>query len=265
MNLKNALALITGASSGIGAALAHELAQHGARVALVARSATPLHTLATALGGQAYPTDLSDPAQVDTLAEQVQAKQGTPDLILNSAGAGRWLYTEETSPTEARAQMDAPYFAAFYTTRAFLPAMLARGSGWVVNINSPAARFPWPGATGYTAARWALQGFTEALRLDLRGTGLRVLSVVCSKVDTPYFTTNPGTLERAPWLAEKLIPTLSPQAVARATVRGLRTHAREVILPWQLHAFYLLHQVAPWLVEALIAYSGHRHPHARLP
>lgn len=262
MNLSGAFALITGASSGIGAALARELAACGARVALVARSAPALHALAADLHGHAYPADLSDPAQVEALAGRVLTQHGAPDLIINSAGAGRWLYTEETSPAEAQAQMNAPYFAAFYTTRAFLPAMLARRSGWVVNINSPAARFPWPGATGYTAARWALQGFTEALRLDLRGTGLRVLSVACGKVATPYFTTNPGTLERAPWLAEKLIPTLTPAAVARATVHGLRRQARAVIIPWQLRAFYLLHHLAPWLVEALIAYSGHRHPQA---
>jgi len=91
--------------------------------------------------------------------------------------------------------MAMPYFAAFYITRALLPAMLRRGSGHLVYVNSPASLVAWPGAAAYTAARWALRGFAEALRADLRGTRLRVSSVIPGKVSSSYFAHN----RRGPW------------------------------------------------------------------
>jgi len=257
-------ALITGASSGIGEALAKALAARGAHIALLARTASALEKVAgeiRANGGAAsiYPVDAGDWRALEIITPHILAELGPPDVLINSAGAGRWLFTEETEPEEAISMMNAPYFAAFFTTRAFLPAMLARRSGVIVNINSPVTRIVWPGAAGYAAARGALQTYTNALRADLYGTGLHVLSVVCGEVKTPYFTTNPGTLERAPWIGRKLIPALTAQQVAAATLHALEHRQREIVLPFMLRVFYALHYLAPRFIEWLAIFSGHQH------
>jgi NAD(P)-dependent dehydrogenase (short-subunit alcohol dehydrogenase family) len=93
---------------------------------------------------------------------------------------------DETTPLEAVQMMAVPYFAAFYVTRAFLPRMLERNSGHIVDVSSVGSRFVWPGATAYLAARWAVRGFTEALRADLAGTGIGVTLFECGVVRTPY-------------------------------------------------------------------------------
>jgi uncharacterized protein len=107
----------------------------------------------TAADGTArtFPVDLADANAVEAFAKQVTKELGTPDIIINNAGAGRWLCVDETSPAEAVEMMAVPYFAAFYVTRAFLPAMLQRNSGHIVNISSVGSRFVWPGATPLTS------------------------------------------------------------------------------------------------------------------
>jgi NAD(P)-dependent dehydrogenase (short-subunit alcohol dehydrogenase family) len=166
---------------------------------------------------------------------------------------------EETSAAEAAEMMAAPYFTAFYTTRAFLPAMLARGTGQIVVINSPASRAAWPGATGYTAARWALRGFTQALRADLHGTGLTVTSVIPGRVLSPYFDHNPGTLERGPRIA-RLIPNLTTEQAAAGVLWATAHNRREHVLPGMLRVFYALHTLAPGLMEGLLVRTGWQRP-----
>lgn len=263
MNIAGSKALITGASSGIGAATARALAARGAAVALLARTASTLEKVAgeiRATGGkaQAFPVDAADWRAVDALTPRLFTEFGEPDIVVNSAGAGRWLFTEETPPAEAIAMMGAPYFAAFFITRACLPAMLARRRGYIVNINSPVTRLIWPGAAGYAAARGALQTFTDALRVDLHGTGVRVTSLVTGKVDTPYFDHNPGVLERAP-KAARLIPTVTAEQVASAIVRAVEYNQREVVLPFMLRVFFLVHKFLPQFTEWLALRTGYRH------
>ncbi len=262
MNIQNSLALITGASSGIGAATAKALARDGARVIVLARTQAALERVAAEVrssGGTAcaYPVDLTDPDSVEQAAARLKTEVGVPDILVNSAGIGRWLYAEETAPREVIDMMAAPYFCAFFITRAFLPEMLARNSGHIVNINSPAAKLPWPGATAYAGARWALMGFTQALRADLYGTSIKVHSIVAGKVTSPYWEHNPGTLERAPTLA-RLIPDLTPDQVAHAVLTAIRRNRSDIIIPRLLRLFYTLHTIAPGLVERLVWRTGYR-------
>ena len=135
--------------------------------------------------------------------------------------------------------------------------MLRRRSGHIVNINSPAALMPWPGATAYAAARAALRGFTEALRADLAGTGVRVTSVVAGKVSSTYWQHNPGSEQRAPWIA-RAIPTLSPEQVGAATVRAIERDAHEIVIPGMLKLFYQANRIAPGLVRWLVVATGAR-------
>ena len=258
----DALSLITGASSGIGATTAKAIARQGGRVLLLARTPSTLNEVEREIrssGGEAraYAVDLANAAAADAVVQKIKAEMGTPDVIVNSAGIGRWLFAEETDPSEALAMMGAPYFAAFHITRAFLPEMLKRNRGHIVNINSPAARLPWPGSTAYSAARWAMKGFTEALRADLWQTNIKVTSIVAGKVDTPYFDHNPGTLERSPTIA-RIIPTLTADQVAHAIIDGIEHHRREVIIPFMLRVFYLAHSLAPRLAERIVWGTGYR-------
>jgi short-subunit dehydrogenase len=255
-------ALVTGASSGIGAAAARALALRGARVVLLARTRGGLEAVGAEIaahGGTAHvhPVDLTDAEAVAGVTVRIAAEVGTPDILVHCAGAGRWLSTEETSAAEAVEMMAAPYFAAFFVTRAFLPAMLTRGSGHVVVLGSPAGRMTWPGATAYIAARWALQGFAEALRADLRGTGLRVTTVVPGKVGSPYFAHNPGSAERMPRVID-LGPTLTPEQVAQAIVRGVERDSREVVLPFLIRLFFLTQAISPRLATWIGCVTGWR-------
>lgn len=263
MKIENSIVLVTGASSGIGAATARAMARRGAQVILAARTQPALESAAADIrsgGGRAHvcAVDLADPGAVERTFTQIVAEVGHPDIVVNSAGAGRWLFAEETSPAEMTRMMAVPYFAAFYVTRLCLPEMIRRGRGHVVNINSPVTQLPWPGATGYGAGRFAMHGFTTLLRLDLHGTGVRVTSIVPGRTDTPYFDNNPGVLDRAPKIAV-LIPTVTPEQVAEATVRAVERNKREVVMPFVLRVFYAIGWLAPWLTEWLLVQTGWRH------
>ncbi len=267
MHVHDRVVVVTGASSGIGAATALALARRRVRaVALVARGAEALERVAAdvrALGVDALPcpADLTDAGAVERARRTIEESLGAPDVLVNNAGAGRWLYVEETPPEEAVQMMAAPYFAAFYATRAFLPGMLARGSGHVVNVTSPAGYAAWPGATGYVAARWAMRGFTEALRADLRGAGVGVTLFTPGRVASAYFEHNPGAEARIPGIA-RLFRTLTPEEAAEALVRGIERGTPEVLTPPLLKLTVWFQRLWPGAVSALLARTGATRPPA---
>src|SRR6478672_7354729 len=163
------LVLITGASSGIGEALAKRYGRAGAHVLLLARNAERLAAVADAIkrdGGTAtaYVIDLADPDAIEETGATIARQVGTPEILINNAGAGLWLPLIRTTATEARTMIEVPYLAAFNLTRAFLPLMLSRRSGAVACITSPASYLAWPNAAAYIAARRALAGFTGVER-----------------------------------------------------------------------------------------------------
>lgn len=262
MSIANQLILITGASSGIGAATARAMAAQGGRVLLLARRATALRHVAEeidAAGGwaQIHPVDLTIPEAVASTADQILTRLGPPDVIINNAGAGRWLTVPETEPADAVQMMAVPYFAAFFVTQAFLPAMLNRDSGQIINITSPAAFVPWPGATGYTAARWAMRGFTKALQADLADTGLIATLITPGVTDTPYFENNPGSAERLPAI-NRLFPTLKPEQVAAAIITAIEQGQTAVTIPTRMRLALWAHRLVPGLIEWLTIRSGWR-------
>ena len=258
MELAGKTVLITGASTGIGAATARAMSARGARTALVARSEDKLRELAAGLeDAHAYPADVSDPAAVAAMAERVRADLGTPDVLVNNAGAGRWLFVEETDPDEFVRMNQVPYFAAFFVTRAFIEDMLTRGSGRIVNVNTPVAVLTWPGAVGYGSARWGVRGLTATLRMDLRGTGIGVTEVIPAKVSSEYFENNPGAEERIPRVA-RILKTLTPEECGDMIVRAVERERREVIFPWLLRLFFVQARLAPRLTEWIVWRTGAR-------
>jgi short-subunit dehydrogenase len=259
MNPRGKIALITGASSGIGAATARALGDAGARVLLLARRAAELERVAGSIGAgvaTTYPVDLSHASAVAEVAERINGTVGPPDIIVNNAGAGQWKFVDETSPQEAVEMMAVPYFAAFYVTHAFLPSMLRRNTGHIVNVSSVGSRFVWPGATAYLAARWAVRGFTEALRADLARTGIKVTLFESGVVQSDYWEHNPGSRERVPKMG-KLIPELTSEAAARAIVRGIEREQSLVVAPFMMKLTYWQHAVFPGVVQWLMTRTGY--------
>ena len=262
MKLHDKLVAITGASSGIGAATARAMARRGSRLVLLARSRGPLEDLAAAIRAEAgiayvFPVDLAGLAAADAAAATIVRELGVPDVLFNNAGAGRWLATEETSAEQAAEMMAVPYLAAFALTRAFLPGMLARGSGAIVNMTSAVGFVALPGATAYGTARWAMRGFSEMLRADLDGTGVVVTLIAPGKVASPYFAHNPGSEERIPRIT-RLYPTLTCEEVAEQVVRAVERGRREVVLPFLLRLTILTRRVLPGPVDWLLRKTGWR-------
>ena len=265
MEIKGKTVLVTGASSGVGAAIAKEMALAGAgELLLLARNENELKKVAAAiasLGGKAriYPVDLSNPDQVTAIAQRIEREATVPDIIVNNAGySGQWKFLDETTPKEIQDTMAVPYFAAAWLTRAFLPAMRARNSGHIVNISSVGSRFAWPGATAYIAARWAIRGLTQALRADLHGCRVGVTLYESAEIESPYWARNPGSLERIPKIA-KMIPVLKPEEVGKAVVAGVRANKRLIVIPFMMKLIYVQHAIFPWLVQWLMTSTGYRH------
>ena len=249
------LALVTGASSGVGRATAIALRARGWEVIAVARRESELATLADECGAEIAALNAANPEAVDRLTTSLEDR--CPDVIVNAAGAGRWHRLENTSPAEARAMMDAPFFAAFLVTRAFLPAMLARGRGQIIHVNSPAAYQPWPHSALYAASRGALRSIHEALRQDLAGSGVISSHITFGKVSSDYFLSNPGTEERLPRIA-KTFRTLSPDQCAALILRLIDRPRAEAVHP-PLMAFYLkVWRIWPGLVRWLIRITSPR-------
>ena len=259
MDLNGTHIVVTGASSGIGAAAARALAAQGAVVAVVARSGDALEEVAAGIrarGGDARPyvLDIADLDAVQHVSALILADLGHVDVLVNNAGAGRWIAIDETDPREALAMTMVPYVGAFAMTHHLVKPMIARRSGLIVNVTSPAAFMPFPGSAAYSVARAAMRDFTRALRADLRGTGVRSVLVTPGEVESPYWEHNPGTRERVPGIS-RIFGTLTTDQAAEALVRAIRRE-RDVISPGLLSAVARLHSVAPWPVEALVAATG---------
>ena len=257
------LAIVTGASSGIGAATAVRLGSEGWNVVLVARREPELAAIAERVrtaGGHAVveAADASDGAAAEAIVDRTVADLGVPDAVIHCAGAGAWRFLEETSAAELAAMMTAPYHAAAVVDRAVLPHLLVAGRGVLIHVNSPACGVPWPGATGYTAARWALRGLHEALRADLAGTGVETCHVVFGEVASPYFDVNEGARETLPGIA-RLIPVLTTEACARVLTGLVRRPRPQVVRPFMLWLFWVTAKVAPGLVRWLLVRTGRRH------
>jgi uncharacterized protein len=257
IKIDGALAVVTGASSGIGEATARALAARGSHVVLLARNLDRLNVIASDIHrrgekANAFAIDMSDAAAISRAVQRLIEAYGSPHILVNNAGAGRWLPILETSSEEAAQMMAVPYLAAFNITRNLLPAMLARRSGCVVNVTSVAARLAWPGAVAYSAARAAMEGFNNALRADLHGSGIGVTLATFGTVETPYWVHNPGSRERLPKQADR-IPALSPQQAAAAIISAIEKGSRTVVAPRMFRALFLLNSLFPSQTAAALS------------
>ena len=257
MILAGSLAVVTGASSGIGEATARELARRGCQVLLLARRIDRLNTIAAEIGrvggkASAFAVDLSDAKAIAAVAREILETHGSPQILVNNAGAGRWIPMLETSAEEAAQMIAVPYLAAFNLTRELLPGMLERRSGHIVNVTSVGARLAWPDAVAYIAARSAMEGFTRALRAELHGSGVGVSLAMFGTVESPYWQHNPGSRERLPRQSARL-PVLSPEAVAVMIAAAVERGSRMIVAPGAYRFLFLLNSLFPAQTEASMA------------
>ncbi len=214
---------MTGASKGIGRAVASALAGAGARVFLLARSADVLHELAAALGPRAaaYPCDLLDPEQVGTVLSQIIADGGA-DILVNSAGVFPSSIVRETSVALFERTLAANLTVPFRLVRGLLPAMQAGARGHVVTIGSVADRHIYPGNGAYSASKFGARALHEVLREEARGTGVRVTLIAPAATDTPIWDSidpdnTPGFPSRAAMLRADDVAEAVLWAVSRPT------------------------------------------------
>lgn len=218
------LALVTGASRGIGAATARALARAGARVARVARrlpdtSDGPWIDL---------PCDLTDAAEVARLAERVLVAEGPPAVVVNSAGGFLLRPLENTTPAEFDRQLAVNLRGSFLLARAFLPPMRAAGGGVFVSIGSVADHAGFPENAAYAASKYGLRGLHETLAAEYRGTGVRLTLVSPGATDTAIW--DPFAPERRPDFPPRSA-MLRPEDVADAVLFAV-TRPEHVHVDW---------------------------------
>jgi NADP-dependent 3-hydroxy acid dehydrogenase YdfG len=231
MNLKDKVAIVTGASSGIGEATARELAQAGAHVVLAARSAERLDELATELDSSAtgsmasrrvvaLPTDVSDRQAVERMVALTVAAWGRVDVLVNNAGLGLYAQLAEASPESMRYLMDVNYFGTLHCIQAVVPHMKAQGGGTIVNVSSIAGKHINPYQGAYCATKYALIAASDALRVELAPFGIRVLTALPGVTRTEFQTN--ARRERVAPPSRAGIRGVGPEKVGQAIVKAVR-------------------------------------------
>ena len=205
--LAGALALVTGASRGIGLAIAQALAGAGARVVMLARSRQLLHDVAAAIGPHAVPMacDLARAEDVERVLGDLASRFGTPDILVSNAGAFTLAPMGSTPMREVEALLAVNLLAPYRMANALVPAMKARGRGHVVTIGSIADRQTYSENAAYAAGKFGARAMHQVMREELRGSGVRVSLVSPGPVDTPLWDpiapdTRPGFTPRASML-----------------------------------------------------------------
>jgi short-subunit dehydrogenase len=245
MSFANQVAVVTGASSGIGRALAKVLAAEGARVGLIARRQEQLDALAAEIataGGTAAAAaaDVGDRAQVQAAVEELHGRLGPVDLLVANAGVGAPTLLDPMNVGDVEKMIHVNVLGTVYTIDAVLPEMLRRRRGHLAAMSSLAAYKGLPGEAAYCASKAAISTFLEGLRIQVRDRGITVTTICPGFVLTPMTEINQFEM---PWL-------LQPDEAARRIVRALRRKRKVYNFPWQLT---LVMNLTRWLPDWLVA------------
>jgi NAD(P)-dependent dehydrogenase (short-subunit alcohol dehydrogenase family) len=244
------IAIVTGASSGIGRATALALARQGARVAVASRRSDELVKLADEIksqGGNAVviPTDVTQRKQVSQMVQTVLDLWGHVDILVSNAGEYIRAPIVELDPAQIQRSFDVNFFGGVYCVKAVLPHMLARKEGHIVFVTSMDGKIGLPPDAPYVSAKFALTGFCEVLRQEVRDAGISVTNVLPGRVDTVMIE----HLKFA-WVS----PKIPAEKVADAVLNGIRKRKLVVIVPAQARLLYYLNVFVPSLSDKIARY-----------
>lgn len=256
-SLQNKIAIVTGASQGIGKATSIELAKNGAHIALISRNKSALEEVAEEIqsfGREAIviPTDVTFQDQVNNMVERTLERWGRVDILVSNAGIYYHSTIFDLTADLMERSIQVNFLSHVYAVLAVLPHMLEQSSGHIVLVSSYAAKHGVPTDVPYAPAKYALTGFGETIRQELYGTGVDVSTIMPGRVDSDFVS----GLE-FPWLAPKM-PTAW---VSRAIVKAIRRRQAEVlVLHVQTRILHylntLLKEVSPRLADHI---AGHLH------
>ncbi|MGI9566351.1 MAG: SDR family oxidoreductase [Nitrosopumilus sp.] len=255
MGFKNKVVLITGASSGIGRETAKEFAKLGANIVLVARGKDKLEQTANELKKYQVSTlvcqcDVSNKDQVEEMRKTVLEKFDSIDILVNNAGFAIYGSVSDLSIDEIKSQMETNYFGMIYCVKNFLPLMLKKRSGHIVNIASVAASFGLPGIASYCASKFAMLGFSEGLKHELKDTGVGITVVSPIMVRTEFF--DHPSFEKMPKYSPAL---LNPKTVAKAIVKAANSPRLEIIVPSIVRGAVWMKSTFPYLINPILGKS----------
>ena len=258
--MKSEVVVVTGASAGVGRAVAHEFARHGARVGLVARGEPGLDEArreVEALGGQALvvPTDVADAEQVEAAAEAVEQAFGPIDVWVNDAMATIFSRFLEVEPDEYKRATEVTYLGAVYGTRAALKRMGPRDRGAVVQVGSALSYRAIPLQSAYCGAKFAMRGFTDSVRTELMhdGSNVWVTMVQLPAVNTPQFDWCRTNLPDHP---QPVPPIYQPEVPARAVYWAAHHRRREVVVGFSALKAIVGNKIAPRFADWYLARTG---------
>ena len=255
MDFKNKVVLITGASSGIGKQTAIEFAKLGSNIILVARRKNKLEQVENELKQFNVNTlvcacDVSKKDQVEELSKIVLQKFNSIDILVNNAGFAIYGSVSDLSIDEIESQMETNYFGMIYCVKNFLPLMLEKKSGHIVNVASVAASFGLPGIASYCASKFAMLGFSEGLKHELSGTGVGITVVSPIMVKTDFF--EHPSFAKMP----KYSPTsLNSKTVAKAIVKAANSSRLEIITPSVVRIAVWLKHTFPYFINPILGKS----------
>jgi len=250
MDLANKVVVITGGSSGIGAEMGRMIAAKGGIPILIGRSADKLASVSDSIGSQheVLRADVRDEKAMKDAVAALEQRYGRIDVLINNAGFGIFETFMDTPTERFDEMMSVNYMGIVRCTKAVLPGMLARGQGHIVNIASIAGKVGSAKSTGYSASKHAVLGFTNSLRLELIGTGVKVTAINPGPIDTPFFELADPTGNYAAGVKRHM---LRSEQVAAAAVKAIERGKREVNMP-SLFAFgAVLSHLLPRLFDVI--------------
>ena len=253
--------VITGSSAGVGRATAHRFARDGARIALLARASKALDGAAReirAMGCQvlAIPVDVADAAQVEAAATRVEQELGPIDVWINAAMATIFAPVSEITAEEFRRATDVTYLGAVHGTMSALKRMRPRNRGKIVQVGSALAYRAIPLQSAYCGAKFAIRGFTDALRVELMHdkSKVSVTMVQLSAFNTPQFQWARTRLPRRP---QPVPPIYQPEVAARGIHYAAHHHRRELWVGYPAVKAIIGNGLVPWLADRILAKKGY--------